>query len=409
MTKVKHLKKCRICNSKNLTKIVKLSKMPFTDEFMTFKNIGKEFLHDINVFLCKDCQVVQTQHDVEVNKYYLDYQYSVAHSKIANKFMCLLANNINSFYFKKISKKSILEVGSGDGKQLHQFKKIGFDVLGYEPSKILSDIANKNKIKTINGLFTKDSLNLFKAQEKYFDVILLTYTFDHLPNPGEFLDISKKLLKKNGILVVEVHDLDKISKNNEFCLFEHEHSIYLNKSSATKFLRKYDLDIINFNLIEEKYRRANSLIFVAKRKVDVNVQKKELLPKNKTSKFYFDLKKNIYKGIRNLEKYSSFNKKIGKRVAGYGAGGRGVMTLASMSNSQNFKFLIEKNPKSQNIYAPGSGLQIVNLEHLKENPVDEILVFSFGYMDEIKKDLKKYGYQNNQIKSFIDVMKDGYV
>ena len=131
--------------------------------------------------------------------------------------------------------------------------------------------------------------------------------------------------------------------------------------------------------------------------------------KNKTSKFYFDLKKNIYKGIRNLEKYSSFNKKIGKKVAGYGAGGRGVMTLASMSNSKNFKFLIEKNPKSQNIYAPGSGLQIVNLEHLKENPVDEILVFSFGYMDEIKKDLKKYGYQNNQIKSFIDVMKDGYV
>ena len=96
-------------------------------------------------------------------------------------------------------------------------------------------------------------------------------------------------------------------------------------------------------------------------------------------------------------------------VEGYGAGGRGVMTLASMSNSKNFKFLIEKNPKSQNIYAPGSGLQIVNLEHLKENPVDEILVFSFGYMDEIKKDLKKYGYQNNQIKSFIDVMKDGYV
>ena len=41
MTKVKHLKKCRICNSKNLTKIVKLSKMTFTYEFMTFKNIWK--------------------------------------------------------------------------------------------------------------------------------------------------------------------------------------------------------------------------------------------------------------------------------------------------------------------------------------------------------------------------------
>ena len=42
----------------------------------------------------------------------------------------------------------------------------------------------------------------------------------------------------------------------------------------------------------------------------------------------------------------------------------------------------------------------------KENPVDEILVFSYGYMNEIKKDLKNYGYNSNQIKSFIDVMKD---
>ena len=50
MTKVKHLKNAEFVIVKNLTKIVKLSKMPFTDEFMTLKNIGKEFLHDINVF-----------------------------------------------------------------------------------------------------------------------------------------------------------------------------------------------------------------------------------------------------------------------------------------------------------------------------------------------------------------------
>ena len=95
-----------------------------------------------------------------------------------------------------------------------------------------------------------------------------------------------------------------------------------------------------------------------------------------------------------------------KKIAGYGAGGRGVMTLASMKNANNFKFLIEKNPKSKNIYAPGSGVPIVNLGHLKENSVDEILVFSYGYMNEIKKDLKNYGYESNQIKSFIDIMKD---
>ena len=409
MKKIKHLENCRVCNGKKIVKIINLRKMPFTDEFMTFKNIGKEFLHDINVYLCKDCQVVQTQHDVEVDKYYLDYQYSVAHSNIANRFMSLVANNINNLYFKNKRKKTILEIGSGDGKQLHQFKKIGFDVLGYEPSKMLSDIANKNKIKTINNLFTKDSLDFFNRKNKNFDVILLTYTFDHLPNPGEFLDMSKKLLSKNGILVVEVHDLDKISKNYEFCLFEHEHSIYLNKTSATLFLNRYGLDIINFNLVKEKYRRANSLIFVSKARNNSSQLDGNLFKPKKSSKFYLDLKRNIDVGISNLEKYSSLNKTNGKKIAGYGAGGRGVMTLASMKNSKNFKFLIEKNPKSTNIFAPGSGLPIVNLDHLKRNPVDEILVFSYGYMNEIKTDLKNFGYKSHQIKSFVDVMKGGNV
>ena len=53
-------------------------------------------------------------------------------------------------------------------------------MLGYEPSKKLSEIANSNNIETINDLYTKKSINYF-VKKISFDVILLTYTFDHLP------------------------------------------------------------------------------------------------------------------------------------------------------------------------------------------------------------------------------------
>ena len=36
-------------------------------------------------------------------------------------------------------------------------------------------------------------------------------------------------------------------------------------------------------------------------------------------------------GINNLDKFVKDLKKSGKRIAGYGAGGRGVMTLAGMT------------------------------------------------------------------------------
>ena len=84
------------------------------------------------------------------------------------------------------------------------------------------------------------------------------------------------------------------------------------------------------------------------------------------------------------------------------------MTLASLKNSKKLEFLIEKKPKSKNIFTPLSNVAIHDLNHLENNKVDRILVFSFGYLKEIKKDLKAFGYRPSQIKSFVDIMKGNY-
>ena len=78
-----------------------------------------------------------------------------------------------------------------------------------------------------------------------------------------------------------------------------------------------------------------------------------------------------------------------------------------MKTSSKLDFLIDKNPKSKEIYTPSSNIPVVGLKHLEENSIDEIIVFSYGYITEIKNELNTYGYQSNQIKSFIDLMQEG--
>ncbi len=405
MGKITRLKECRICNSHLLKKNLIMKNMPFTDEFLHKKDLGKEFLDDIEIYTCSKCSLVQTLKNINVGKYYLDYQYSVGQSATANNFMKKLARNINKKYFSNKKNKNILEIGSSDGCQLNEFKKLKFSVTGCEPSKSLSEVAARRKIKTINSMFTADTIK--KLEKKKFDIILLSYTFDHLQNPKDFLKNIKKLLNRDGILVIEVHDLDKIFKNIEFCLFEHEHSIYLNRETAKKILAFLGFKIINFNIVSEKDRRANSLLFVAKLS---NNRLEDSTKLAQTSSINFvEFKKNIKSGISNLDKFIGKAKKNGEKVAGYGAGGRGVMTLANLKNSNKLEFLLEKRPKSKNIYTPHSNIPIHDLNYLKKNKVDKILVFSFGYLKEIKKDLKQFGYKSNQITSFIEVMKGSYV
>lgn len=406
---------CRICNSTNLTKVLSFEKMPLTEDFVSQGEIGSEFLADNNIYFCQDCHTVQTQHDVDFTEYYKEfYQYSVGQSPTASRFMEAISSELVDKYFQGAHDLKVLEIGSGDGGQLLPFKRMGCQVLGYEPSSKSVEVAQKQGIPTIQGLFDKNSINNLPEEFKTVDIILLSYTFDHLPEPVEFLRTARSILNpQRGVLVVEVHNLERIFERREFCLFEHEHSIYLTRATAQSLLEQEGFTAINFDIVPETIRRANSLIFVATPSTS-ELQSLRVppvnLPEYSQLGFYQEKAKEITQGIENLDNFVSQVIQRGETIAGYGAGGRGVATLAAMNQSHQMSYLIDKNPHGENLYTPKSNLPIFGLEKLQESPVDHLLVFSFGYMNEIKQDLKRFGYQPKQAHSMIDITQNkGYL
>jgi len=405
---INHKSGCRVCGSKNVKSFLSLPNMPFTDDFVSSEDLGQEFQADINIYVCLDCLVAQTQHDVDVADYYQNYQYSVGGSKFATTFMSNLAGASIENYFKQVPKPRVLEIGSGDGEQLISFKELGCDVLGYEPSSYLAELAIKKGVPTVQGLFDKDSIDKLPDDFQKVDIILLSYTFDHIPEPTELLRVAGKILDdRQGVLIIEVHDLEKIFERSEFCLFEHEHSIYLTPSTAQSLLSLEGFSLINFDILPEQSRRANSLLFVATKNNSLLAPLKLEPIENLTFNdfgFYENQAKLINDRIKNLESFIDSRKRQGRKIAGYGAGGRGVMTLAAISNASSLEYLVDKNPKGENIFTPKSHVPVFGINKLKEDPVDDIIVFSFGYMKEIKEDLRVFGYSSEQFYSMIDIL-----
>jgi SAM-dependent methyltransferase len=404
------LNQCRACSSPQLKRFLHLPAMPLTDDFIPQEKFGREFRHDIDVFVCEQCFTAQTQHDVDMGDYYEDYQYAVGGSQTASHFMRLLAGNLISKYFSGQKGRKVLEVGSGDGVQLLAFKELGCEVLGYEPSSSLTRAAESRGIPTIQGLFTPDSASRLPEPFKSADVVMLSYTFDHLPQPREFIAAARSILNpETGLLVVEIHDLQKIFERQEYCLFEHEHSIYLTTATAAALCAREGMTIIDFDLVPEADRRANSLIFVA---TPNDSRFAEKFPAAKLSvsdefntfSFYERQAGFIQRGIENLDAFVNRVTLAGKTIAGYGAGGRGVMTLGAMQTAPKLRYLADKKPKRPGLVVPKSGIPLVGLAAFKESSVDEILVFSFGYMKEIQAELSAFGYQPRQFHSLLDVL-----
>jgi 2-polyprenyl-3-methyl-5-hydroxy-6-metoxy-1,4-benzoquinol methylase len=408
--KIESLNQCRICNSGSLHRFLHLPLMPLTDDFLPRDRLGSEFLHDINVFVCDDCHTAQTLHDVDMGDYYEDYQYAVGASPTASRFMRILAQNLLSKFLPNMSGYKVIEVGSGDGGQLLAFQELGCNVMGYEPSSTLSRIAAEKGVPTIQGLFTKESIHELPAEWQRADVVMLSYTFDHLPHPREFVSAAKQTLDpEHGLLVVEIHNLQRIFERQEYCLFEHEHTIYLTEATAAALCEREGMTILDFDLLPEVDRRANSLIFVAA-PTDSKLAKTYGPASVNTPddfarvQFYDEQAALIQSGIANLDEFVSKITESGKTIAGYGAGGRGVMTLAAMNKAPKLLYLVDKKPKCNNFYVPKSGLRLVGLEALRDDPVDEIIVFSFGYMKEIQADLARFGYKPEQLHSLLDVL-----
>jgi SAM-dependent methyltransferase len=383
--------------------------MPFTDEFVSPQRAGSEFKADIAVFWCELCHSAQTQHDVEVHDYYRDYRYTVSSSPFARRFMTRLAEETFQRYRLSPGDR-VLEIGSGDGHQLACFQQLGAKVLGFEPSADLTLAARTAGVPTIQTLFDCHGVEQIPADSRPAHVILLTYTFDHLPEPAPFLDLVRSVLDPDrGLLILEIHDLARIVDRREICLFEHEHSIYLTALTLQRLLARSGFRLLTTELLPARERRGNSLLAVATPVTsrildsDFNPHPDDIALESweRLGNFGDDVRA----GIDRFRSYIAQRRAAGARLAGYGAGGRGVMTLAMAGiNPTDLAYLCDQNTSFHGLLTPATHIPVVPPDQVDADPVDELIVFSYGYMEEIRQRLHPFVTRGGRLTSFLDLI-----
>lgn len=401
---------CRLCYHNSLKKVIHFEQIPNFDEVISKENLGKEFLAPIDIYWCESCNSMQSQHDVNIKEYYFDYQYIASNTPFIQNFMKKLAIwTFNRFKFKKGDK--FIDIGSANGYQLFCFKELGGDVLGFEPAKNLCEISVQIGVPVVCNLFTGETIDLLPAGFSQVQCIVLLHTFDHLLDPVPFLQVVKKTIDpRRGVLILEVHDVSEIIERNETALFGHEHATFLHPLTMQRLLERNGLKILDINFIPEEERRGNTMLLAIGHESCVH----EINPNINLEKYkkyddwdiYINFQSNIYESFTKLKQYIINRKKEGKIIVGYGAWGRGSTTL-SMGNltSEDLLFIADQNEYLHNCYTPGSNIIIKSPNAIIEENVDEVIVFCYGYINEIRHNLKPHLDKGGKIISVIDLLK----
>ena len=407
---VKQYDNCRVCGDRNPYRFLTLKSMPMPEGHYRPGEEDGVFLLDLPIYWCADCFSVQTLHDVDLSGYYLDYSYTVSRSTLVQEFMKRFAQETWArFGFRRGD--VVLEVGSSDGYQLKCFRDVGARVLGFEPSVPLVAASRANGVGTIQALFAADSIALIPDNLLPVQAMIAQYTFDHIPRPVQFLAAVGEVLDPvRGIVILEVHDFEKIVERREACLFNHEHSTYLTEESIARVFERAGMRLVCSNLVPMDLRRGNSMIAVATPEgssvPSEPPRTSEVLTSLRTREAYDAFARYVCRAHENLARHVRNLRARGKTVAAYGGASRTINTLTIAGlTSKDILCAYDMNEGLHGLVMPGVNVPVMPPEQAFEDQVDEIIVFNYGYMTEIRDFLGPFAEKGGRVVSMLELLR----
>jgi hypothetical protein len=177
---------------------------------------------------------------------------------------------------------------------------------------------------------------------------------------------------------------------NQFDTIYHEHYFYFSAHAVKNILEHHGLKIFD---VEKLSSHGGSLRVYATH-IDNNSHE---VSKN----LNHILEEEIEFGICDSKIYGEFDSKIqsiktdllrslknarseGKRIAGYGAAGKGNTLLNFCGIDQSLvEFIVDRNPLKQNTQMPGSRIPIYDVRMIKNKKPDYVLILPWNLKKEI--------------------------
>ena len=101
----------------------------------------------------------------------------------------------------------LLEVGSYLGIFLDRMRADGWDVVGLEPFRAAADYARAQyHVPIIDGTLPQPHLPAAS-----FDAVVMLHVIEHMPDPADNLRELRRLLRKDGVLVIETPRYDSLT------------------------------------------------------------------------------------------------------------------------------------------------------------------------------------------------------
>ena len=352
-----------------------------------------EAFYPLHAKVCESCLLVQLEEFVSADAIFSEYAYFSSYSdswvEHARKYVEMAVER-----FELDASSLVMELASNDGYLLQHVVERGIPALGIEPAANVASVAREKGIETVVEFFGRDLARRLVADGRAADLLAANNVMAHVPDLNDFVGGIGIVLAPHGVATIEVPHLLRLVESNQFDTIYHEHFSYFSLLTARKVLAAHGLELFD---VDELRSHGGSLRLYAQRadtgRRPVSARVDELAERERglgfdTLEGHLSFSRQVYETKWRLLEFLIARRREGKRIAGYGAPGKGNTLLNFCGiRTDLLEYTVDRNPYKQGQFLPGTHIPIKQPEALKQGRPDYILILPWNLTEEIVEQL----------------------
>jgi SAM-dependent methyltransferase len=381
---------CRFCGVPLQHSVVDLGMSPLCESFLPREQLNQmEPFYPLHAYVCGSCFLVQLEAYVTPEHIFTDYAYFSSYSDSwlahAKRYADRMVERFG------IGEKSfVVELASNDGYLLQYFVEKKVPVLGIEPAANVAAVAVKKGVPSLVKFFGKETARELAAEGKQADLLLGNNVLAQVPDLNDFVAGMKILLKPAGVITIEFPHLQRLMDENQFDTIYHEHFSYFSFITVEKIFAAHGITLFD---VEELPTHGGSLRIYGRHVEDSSKPLTERVLELRTREeklgttsleTYSRFAEQVKETKRKLLEFLISAKRQGKKIAGYGAPGKGNTLLNYCAIRTDFlDYTVDRNPHKHGKFLPGTHIPILPPEQIRETRPDYLLILPWNLKDEI--------------------------
>lgn len=371
-----------------------LGMSPLCESFLEVNQLNAmERFYPLRLYVCESCFLVQLEAYIRGEEIFTEYAYFSSYSDSwLEHSRAYVEQMIGTLGLNPTSR--VVEVASNDGYLLQYFLPHGVPVLGIEPAANVARAAIARGVPTRVEFFGAASARRMVAEGQDADLVVGNNVLAQVPDLNDFVAGLGIILRPGGVITIEFPHLVRTMEETQFDQVYHEHYSYFSLHSIERVFAAHGLALFD---VEQLPTHGGSLRIHAGRIAETGRTESQRLRAVREEEQAL--------GVGGLGYYAGFEPRVqavkrkllatlirardgGKRVAGYGAPGKGNTLLNYCGiRTDLLEFTVDRNPHKHGKFLPGTHIPIFPPERIRETRPDYVLILPWNLKDEILKQL----------------------